>query len=67
MDLKHCRKANNLSRIGINSTDYGYLCEVWADDLKFISASAQSADVAVRKALRLVSNQRRELAKATQS
>ena len=67
MDLNECRKAFTLSRIGVNATGGGYLCEIWADDIKFLSERGRTPDTAIRKGLRLLAKKRRAHAKATQS
>jgi len=64
MDLNECRKTFALSRIGVNATGGGYLCEIWADDIKFLSERGRTPDTAIRKGLRLLAKKRRALAKA---
>lgn len=66
MDLNECLKAFKLSRIGINAVGWGYLCEIWADDIKFLSEHGRTPDTAIRKGLKLLAKKRRETAKATQ-
>lgn len=68
MDLNQCRKVHDLKRIGVNATDYaGYLCEIWADDITFLSEYGKTADTAVRKGLRSLARKRRELTRAAKA
>jgi len=68
ISLSQIAKENELTRIGINFTSftgrYRYLCEVWAVDVKFCSATGSTQRAAINRAVAEVRKRRKVLASA---
>lgn len=71
IDLCALSKQLNATRVVINHTDIGdsarYLCEVWADDVKFVCGRGANLQAAVNRAVAKLRKLRNNLEKEMQS
>lgn len=56
LSLEATAKAHGFTRIGINALmakgAHRYMCEIWADDFKFVSATGRTAQAAINRAVK---------------
>ena len=64
--LEATAKAHGFTRIGINAmmlrSAHRYMCEIWADDFKFVSASGRTAQSAINRAVKAAHAKRKVMA-----